>query len=250
MPKPRFVFRGADLLMAGDLPADTAGHPAYDFGDCEAADWPKDDPLPDGVEARGLRALFTVLPPETWALAGKAFQLLGWRRVNHFCGVCAGPLAPHAHELALACERCHAVVYPRLNPAVIVLVTRGDEALLSRSPHFAPGMYSCQAGFVSAGESLEDAVRREVKEEVGVELSDVRYFGSQPWPFPNSLMIGFTATWASGELTLDPHEIEDARWWHVGAMPRVAGRVSIARALIDAWVRERGHDPATLQGPV
>lgn len=241
---PLFAFRGAELLvLPGEGTAVPAPglprHEAHDFGDCRVLDWPADVALPAGVEARGLRGLHGVLAPDAFALAGKAFQLLGWARSHRFCGTCGAVTAPDPKELARACPACRAVVYPRLNPAVIVLVTRGDEALLSRSPHFAPGVYSCQAGFVGPGESLEDAVRREVREEVGVELADVRYFGSQPWPFPNSLMIGFTATWAGGEIVRDPGEIEDARWWRRDALPGLPGHLSIARALIEAWLAPR-----------
>lgn len=238
----RFVFRGADLVL-GPVAADLTYHA---FGDCEVAEWPADAPLPEGVEARGLRALYAEMEAGRFALAGKAFQLLGWVRTHRFCGGCGDALRPHAVELARECGGCGSLVYPRLNPAVIVLVSRGDEVLLSRSPHFQPGMYSCQAGFVGPGESLEEAVRREVREEVGVELADVRYFGSQPWPFPNSLMIGFTARWAGGEVVRDPGEIEDVRWWRLSDMPRLPGRLSIARSLIDAWVREQGGDPDSL----
>ena len=132
------------------------------------------------------------------------------------------------------------MAYPRLAPAVIMLVERGDEILLGRSPHFLPGMYSTLAGFVEPGETLEHAVAREVAEEVGVRVKDVRYFGSQPWPFPNSLMVGFRAAWESGEIVIDEREIEDAAWFTAGNLPLIPPGISIARALIDAFLREQG----------
>jgi NAD+ diphosphatase len=132
--------------------------------------------------------------------------------------------------------------YPRLSPAVIVLVKRGDRILLARSPGFPPGMYSVLAGFVEPGESIEEAISREVCEEVGVEVENVRYFGSQPWPFPHSLMIGFTADYAGGELRVEPDEIEDAGWFEADDLPAVPPRISIARAMIDAFVAQRDRD--------
>ena len=144
--------------------------------------------------------------------------------------------------MARRCPRCGMVYYPRLSPAAIMLVRRGDELLLARSPHFPLGMYSALAGFVEAGESIEETIRREVREEVGVEVGEVRYFGSQPWPFPNSLMIGFIADYADGELKIsDPLEIEDARWYRLDDLPKLPPKVSIARAMIDASIARHGR---------
>jgi NAD+ diphosphatase len=130
--------------------------------------------------------------------------------------------------------------YPRLSPAIIVLVRDGSRVLLARSPGFPEGMYSVLAGFVEPGESIEEAIRREVREEVGIEVTNLRYFGSQPWPFPNSLMIGFTTEYAGGELEIDPAEIEDAGWYETGEFPPLPPRVSIARAMIDGFVAQHG----------
>jgi NAD+ diphosphatase len=151
-----------------------------------------------------------------------------------------------AGELARRCPRCKVALYPRLSPAIIVLVERGETALLGRNARFPGVMYSTLAGFVEAGETLEEAVAREVREESGIEVRDVRYYGSQPWPFPDSLMIGFTAQYASGEITPDPAEISDAGWFAADALPPVPPRLSIARQLIDAWVRRMGRDPDAL----
>jgi len=144
-------------------------------------------------------------------------------------------------ERAKECPQCGLLHFPRLAPAIIVLVERDQEFLLARSRHFLPGMYSVLAGFVEPGESLEEAVVREVKEEVGVDIKDIKYFGSQPWPFPHSLMIGFTATYAGGEISLNDSEIEDAGWFTVNNLPRIPGKISIARKLIDGYLAKQGR---------
>ncbi|HET6229054.1 MAG TPA: NAD(+) diphosphatase, partial [Longimicrobiaceae bacterium] len=136
--------------------------------------------------------------------------------------------------------------YPRLNPAVIMRIDHGERVLLVRGPNTPPGMYSTLAGFVEPGESLEEAVAREVAEEVGIRIRGVTYFGSQPWPFPNSLMIGFTAEYAGGDIVPQPGEIEDARWWTVDELPNLPGPLSISRALIDKWIVSQGRDPASV----
>jgi NAD+ diphosphatase len=132
--------------------------------------------------------------------------------------------------------------YPRLSPAAIVLVKRGHRILMARSPGFPPGMYSVLAGFVEPGESIEETIEREIREEVGVEVENIRYFGSQPWPFPNSLMIGFIADYAGGELRIEPSEIEDAGWFRTDDLPTLPPKVSIARAMIDDFVAQHGGD--------
>ncbi len=139
-------------------------------------------------------------------------------------------------ERAKRCPKCGLVNYPRLSPAVIVLISRGDELLLARAHRFPTGMYSILAGFVEPGESLEETVVREVREEVGIEVKDIRYFGSQPWPFPNSLMIGFTATYAGGDIVLEPEELVDAAWFNKHNLPQIPPKISIARKLIDWFV--------------
>ena len=136
----------------------------------------------------------------------------------------------------MSCPACNRVYYPRISPAVIVLVTRGEEALLARNSRFPLPFFSTLAGFSEVGESLEETLVREVREEVGIDVGDVRYFGSQPWPFPNSLMIGFFAEYRSGELKLDPDEIAEAAWFKREELPMVPPPVSIARKLIDAWL--------------
>ncbi len=200
---------------------------------------PEDAEAPAGMAFQGLRRLFFRLDEPLLWIAGYAIQIVAWDRDHQICGRCGTPTEDHPKERSKKCSSCGLLHYPRLAPAVIVLVERGDEVLLGRSPHFAPGVYSTLAGFVEPGESLEQAVAREIAEEVGVEVENVRYFGSQPWPFPNSLMIGFRADYAGGDLTVDREEMEDAAWFSLDELPKLPSRISIARALIEAWISDR-----------
>ena len=193
-------------------------------------------PAPPGYEWVDLRRAAAAMAPDVFHRAGRAWQFLEWRRTHRYCGVCGAPTAVGPYD-ALACTRCDHLHFPRLSPAVIVLVHDGDHALLGRSPHLPQGMYSTLAGFVEPGESLETAVHREILEEADVHIDDLRYLGSQPWPFPHSLMIGFTARWVSGTPRPADGELEEVGWFHKDALPRIPGRVSIARALIEAWRR-------------
>jgi NAD+ diphosphatase len=185
---------------------------------------------------RDLRGLWGV-DERFFVMAGRAKQIVEWERTHRFCGRDGTETVPGPTELSRECPRCGMLFYPRLSPAVIVLISRGDEVLLARSPGFPAGMYSVLAGFVEPGESIEETIGREIREEVGIEVENVRYFGSQPWPFPNSLMIGFTADYAGGELRTEPEEIEDAGWYTVNDLPPLPPKVSIARVMIDDFVR-------------
>lgn len=199
---------------------------------CYAADV-EEKPKLDG-EWTLLRPLFGLAGAEAFALAGRASLLLDWRRNHRFCGRCGTPTAMKTSEYAMACPSCGLLAYPRISPAVMVLVERGDDLLLARSPHFRPGVFSALAGFVEAGETLEQCARREVREEVGIEITNLRYFQSQPWPFPDSLMLAFFADYAGGTLNPEPTEIEAAAWFPRKALPGIPDPVSIARRLIDA----------------
>ena len=203
---------------------------------CWAAGLEPDSEPPLGMVFRDLRGLWEV-GERFFAVAGRAKQIVEWERTHRFCGRDGAETVPGPTELSRECPRCGMLFYPRLSPAVIVLVSRGDEVLLARSPGFPPGMYSVLAGFVEPGESIEETIGREIREEVGIEVENLSYFGSQPWPFPNSLMIGFTADYAGGELRTDPAEIEDAGWYSAGELPPLPPKVSIARAMIDEFVR-------------
>lgn len=203
--------------------------------------------LPEGAEVpaehrvEGLRSLHGHLSDLEWNIGGRATQLSDWHRDNQHCGRCGTPMQRAPGERAMRCDVDGFTAYPRLSPAVIVLVERADgRALLGRSGRWDVPMYSTLAGFVEAGETIEDTVHREIREEVGVEVDDVRYFASQPWPFPNSLMLGFHAAWAGGEIVVDGDEIADAQWFAADDLPMIPGKLSIARALIDDWLARAG----------
>lgn len=206
-----------------------------------AVDVPHDADDPSYGVALDLRGFYGTAPEHHWLAAGRAVQIIEWARTHSFCGRCGEPTEQAAgSERAMRCPRCGLLAFPRLSPAMITLVTRGErgpdqEALLARGVQWTVPMYSCLAGFVEPGESLEDAVVREVEEEVAITVTNPTYFGSQPWPFPNSLMIGFTAEYQSGEIDCDPTEIADAGWYRRDELPMIPPEISIARRIIDAW---------------
>ncbi|MGH8704489.1 MAG: NAD(+) diphosphatase [Burkholderiales bacterium] len=202
--------------------------------DCWAAEAAADAAAPPGMGWEGLRALFSVLDDEHFALAGRAFQLLEWDRSHQYCGRCGARTEEKSDERARFCPACRLTAYPRIAPAIMALVQRGREMLLGRGAHFPPGMYSALAGFVEPGETLEQCVEREVEEEVAIRVSRIRYFASQPWPFPHSLMIAFVCDWADGEIRPQAGEIEAAGWFDVLQLPKLPSKISIARRLIDA----------------
>ncbi|MGQ9647288.1 MAG: NAD(+) diphosphatase [Thermodesulfobacteriota bacterium] len=214
-----------------------------DDRDCYAVELGEVSTLPSGMDLKGLRQVYGRLDESLFWVATRAVQIIDWDRTHQYCSRCGTPLRTKSTERAKECPSCGQLHFPRLAPAIIVLVERGCKLLLARSRHFLPGMYSVLAGFVEPGESLEEAVVREVKEEVGINIKDIKYFGSQPWPFPHSLMIGFTATYAGGEITLDDSEIEDAGWFTVDHLPQIPGKISIARKLIDWFVGKQGRLP-------
>jgi NAD+ diphosphatase len=207
--------------------------------DCYAVELPTAD-APEGATLEGLRALYGRLPDDQYSIAGRAVQILLWDNTHRFCGRCGQPTVNAPGERAKLCPQCGLLNFPRLSPAVIMLIRRGeDEFLLARNRGFAEGFFSVLAGFVEPGESLEEAVAREVHEEVNLDIQDIRYFGSQPWPFPHQLMIGFTANYAGGEIRPQADEIAEAGWYsRRGELPRLPGKLSIARRLIDSFLAE------------
>ena len=208
---------------------------------CIAVALPDDAPEPAGLRYVGLRSLFLRIPDPFLALAGRAFQIVEWDRTHRYCGRCGTPTHTKADERAKECPKCGYVAYPRVSPAMMALVTRGREILLARSHRFVNGVYSALAGFVEPGETIEDCVRREVREEVGLEIADITYFASQSWAFPHSLMIAYTAEYAGGDIRLEDAEIADAQWFRLDALPPLPPNVSISRRLIDSTVaRLRG----------
>ena len=207
---------------------------------CWAVDADANGDLVESPRYADLRQLWNGVDEITWTVAGRGVQLVEWARTTRFCGRCGKETEDSPGERARRCPACASVAFPRLAPAVICLVEREGTALLARNANFPSSMYSCLAGFVEPGETLEEAVAREVAEEVGIEVADVRYFASQPWPFPHSLMIGFTAAWRAGDLQVDGTEIVEAGWFAPDALPGVPPPMSIARRMIDDWVSRRG----------
>ena len=253
-----FAFQGAQILIMRDMqsasvpnaldlrelgvsPRSSLYLGVLDGQHCFACELEEGSAAPEGMQWSGLRALFGSIDDALFALAGRAFQIVDWDRSHLFCGRCGTPTQIKHHERARECPNCGQVHYPRIAPAIMALVRRGREFLLARSPHFAPGMYSALAGFVEPGETLEQTLVREVREEVGIEVANVRYFASQPWPFPHSLMIAFNADYAGGEITPDPGEIEAAEWFTPERLPQaLPSKISISRRLIDATLAELG----------
>ncbi|HZF18463.1 MAG TPA: NAD(+) diphosphatase [Burkholderiales bacterium] len=252
-----FVFRGTELLVSAPPPvvlprcADpnslgmmlrrTQYLGVLGEAHCFSAELAADAAAPEGWVWQGLRGLFGALDDAQFALAGRALQIVDWDRTHQYCGACGTATVPRTTERSRECPACGLAAYPRLAPAVMALVHRGRELLLARSPRFAKGVYSALAGFVEPGETLEQCLEREVHEEVGIRVCRVRYFASQPWPFPHSLMIAFFADYESGEIRIDGAEIEDAQWFgieNLENLPRLPARISIARRLIDAAIGE------------
>lgn len=191
----------------------------------------------------GLRALLSEAEDEQeFAQHSRAAQLATWYDQHRFCGRCGSPMGQHASDLARQCPSCNLTQYPRISPCVIVLVRKGDKCLLARAPHFAPGRFSTLAGFIEAGETAEQAVAREIREEVGIEVCNINFFASQSWPFPHQLMLGFFADHAAGELQPDGEEIIEADWFGVEELPDLPPQFSISRQLINHFFSELLND--------
>ncbi|MDR2149520.1 MAG: NAD(+) diphosphatase [Spirochaetaceae bacterium] len=216
-----------DTLL--ELPADIAlvKLPGLCYGEL-----PDDVPLPVGWSVQSMRQVIAFCDDYTLS----AYHVMQWRRQSQFCGYCASRNEDSPDEIARLCPCCKRREYPRISPAVIVRITNNaDQILLAHNTAFSAGLYSLIAGFVSPGENLERAVMREIQEEINITVNTIRYYASQPWPFPNSLMIGFTARYDSGMIKPDGIEIADARWFSRGALPVLPGPGSLSRRLIDSW---------------
>ncbi|MDA1372272.1 MAG: NAD(+) diphosphatase [Proteobacteria bacterium] len=185
------------------------------------------------AENRSLRSLLFAEGDLAFSVAGKASQIIDWYNSHRYCGSCGSATENHGSERAVFCGQCERHFYPRINPCVIMLVVRGREMLLARSARFKGGFFSCLAGFIEVGETVEETLTREVKEEVGLEVHNLRYIKSQSWPFPSQLMLGFIAEYKSGEIVLQPDEIEEARWYDIDELPNVpVAGLSVAGDLI------------------
>jgi NAD+ diphosphatase len=244
-----FAFRAEKILVGGDEKAPTIltreefvatglEGPTHYLGayrgvHCVATALPDDAGDIEPLRYAGLRSLFFAVPEPLVAIAARAFQVIEWDRTHRYCGRCGTPTHDKAGERAKECGRCGYIAYPRVSPAMMALVTRGRELLLARAHRFPSGMFSALAGFVESGETIEDCIVREVREEVGIEVGTLSYYASQSWSFPHSLMIAFTAEYAGGDIRCDDSEIAEARWFDADALPPRPPSLSIARRLID-----------------
>lgn len=244
-----FIFSGDKLLVRCDSSDSSTGSPFcpdttglvlessqlfgyYDGLPCFLA-VVHEDQITDSYTPVSLRSLFGTVDEDYFSLAGRALQILHHTREHIYCSRCATPMQDRNSELARICPNCQFISFPRVSPAVIMSVVRDEYILLGRGAHFTKDMYSTLAGFVEAGETLEEAVCREVMEETSITVAEVEYVTSQPWPFPHSVMIGFSAQYKSGNIAIDRAELEDARWFHYRDLPLLPSNITIARLLID-----------------
>ena len=207
------------------------GHP------CFSAEVSPDTIAPEGMSFRELMSLYGVLDEDIFLLAGKAIQIVRWDQTHQYCGRCGHETQTLEDERAKKCPVCGFISYPRLSPAVITAVLKDNKILLTQYAAFRGNMHTIIAGFVEPGETLKECIKREILEEVGIQVKNVKYFGSQPWPFPNSLMIGFTAEYESGEISVDKKEISEAGWYDANNLPELPPKMSIAREIIDWFVQ-------------
>lgn len=254
MKKLYFVFCNGDIMMEKladgsysiperecpptEVDADTNIMHVSPLNDTEVYTYQIKEPVDDSrYEMCPLRQSYYKLPREMYLKAGKCEELLYWDRNNKYCGVCGSPLAMHT-DISKKCPNCGKEIWPLLATAIIVLVHRGDEVLLVHAKNFKSNFMGLVAGFVETGETLEQAVHREVKEETNLEITNLRYFGSQPWPYPCGLMVGFNADYVSGEIKLQTSELARGAWFKKDNLPTIPEKLSIARMLIDNWLEE------------
>ena len=251
-----FIFCKGDLMLE-HRPDGTYGIPLSEEAPVEVKPWTTIHtitPFADGTAVRtfavdspivghpryemcGLRASYAKLSSDLYQKAGKCQEILYWDQNTKYCGVCGAPMKLHT-EISKRCTECGKEVWPQLATAIIVLIHRGEEVLLVHARNFRGDFYGLVAGFVETGESLEEAVVREVREETSLEISNLRYFGSQPWPYPCGLMVGFHADYASGDIHLQRSELSAGGWFRKDNLPHIPEKLSIARRLIDSWLEK------------
>lgn len=203
--------------------------------------------LPSDMRFQPIRQSHETLgDADLFSMITRAKQILYWDKSTQFCGYCGQKTQPSTTERAKICPICKTLAFPSISPAALVLIWRDNEILLARSPHFMPGVYSILAGFVEPGETLEHAVVREVKEEVGITIKNLNYFASQSWPFPSNLMLGFIAEYESGEIQID-NELEDAQWFSINKLPPLPKPISLSRRIIDAYLAEVYYPKVSLK---
>lgn len=250
-----FIFKNHDLLVNV-----TKNHTQIPFGNsleelnispirtqylgklrehpCYSAEFVLETSTPEGMIFRDLRSLYNDLDEDIFLLAGRAVQIVNWDSSHQFCGKCGSPTQTKEDEMAKICPECGFTSHTRLSPAVITAIIKDGKLLMALHNRSSGNMYGLVAGFVEAGETLEEAVQREIMEEVGLKVKNIKYFGSQPWPYPNSLMIAFTAKYESGQISVDGDEITDAKWFSEDELPQTLSKISIASELID-WYKNK-----------
>ena len=234
--KPWTTMLNVTPLDGIEVKAYALDTPAVAFSDLSTLIVSQSTLTPHSYEFCPLRQSYYKLPEDLYLKAGKCAELLYWDKNTRYCGVCGGPMKFHT-DISKRCEHCGKEVWPQLATAIIVLIHRGpDEVLLAQGRNFKRDFYGLIAGFVETGETLEEAVCREVMEETGLTISNIRYFDSQPWPYPSGLMVGFNADYAGGSLHLQHEELKKAAWFHRDHLPNLPEKLSIARRLIDAWL--------------
>lgn len=236
------VPRSRDLSELGFEPVRSLYLGRLNGSHCYAAELSPTTTWNESVSLVDLRRLHGLMAPDFLQAAVTGIQVLGWDQTFQYCGRCGTPTEDKADERAKVCPACGLVNFPRLSPAIMAAVIRGDRILLANGDGFPSGFFSVLAGFVEPGETLEESVAREVKEEVGIDIQNIRYFGSQPWPFPNSLMIAFTAEYRRGEIRIDGSEIKEAEWFSAENLPsRPDARISISGQLIEWFEHGQGQ---------
>ena len=235
-----YLFHNGQLLITENntVPEDVVvANDAFEFtlGDEEKCIVSRVDSIPEGLRPENLRDSYDKLPVRDYLRAGKAFEIQNWHSMHKYCGCCGAELKTTS-AISKVCPECNKEIWPELSPAIIVLIHDKEKVLLVRSNSFRGNYYGLVAGFVELGESIEEAVVREIKEETQLEIEDLKYFGSQPWPYPQGLMLGFTAKYKSGKLSLQETELVEGGWFDINNLPEIPKPLSMARKLIDNYL--------------